>query len=63
MLQRLGLAAVLLGDPPILVLDEPLNGLDPEGIMWFRGLMRRGSAVSCVGWPRRAGPSSCQVTS
>lgn len=44
MLQRLSLAAVLLGDPPILVLDEPLNGLDPEGIIWFRGLMRRMAA-------------------
>ncbi|MFH8386134.1 ABC transporter ATP-binding protein [Kitasatospora sp. NPDC018058] len=40
MLQRLGLAAALLGDPPVLILDEPLNGLDPEGIVWFRGLMR-----------------------
>ena len=40
MKQRLGIAAALLGDPPVLVLDEPANGLDPEGIHWMRGLLR-----------------------
>jgi ABC-2 type transport system ATP-binding protein len=40
MRQRLGLAAAMLGDPPVLILDEPFNGLDPEGIVWMRGFMR-----------------------
>jgi ABC-2 type transport system ATP-binding protein len=39
--QRLGIAAALLGDPAILMFDEPVNGLDPEGILWIRNLMKR----------------------
>jgi ABC-2 type transport system ATP-binding protein len=41
MRQRLGIAAAMLGDPPTFLLDEPVNGLDPEGVHWIRGLMRR----------------------
>jgi ABC-2 type transport system ATP-binding protein len=49
MRQRLGIAAAMLGDPPVLMMDEPFNGMDPEGIVWIRGylraLSRQGRAV------------------
>jgi ABC-2 type transport system ATP-binding protein len=40
MRQRLGIAAALLGDPPVLIFDEPCNGMDPEGIVWMKGFLR-----------------------
>jgi len=40
MTQQLGVAAALLGDPGVLLLDEPVNGLDPEGVLWIRTLLR-----------------------
>jgi ABC-2 type transport system ATP-binding protein len=47
--QRLGIATALLADPDTLILDEPVNGLDPEGIRWIRELLRT--------WQPKAGPS------
>jgi ABC-2 type transport system ATP-binding protein len=40
MRQRLGIAAAMLGDPPVLMMDEPFNGMDPEGIVWMKGYLR-----------------------
>ncbi len=54
MRQRLGIAAAMLGDPPVLIFDEPVNGLDPEGIRWIRGYLR--------GWRPRGGRSSSRAT-
>jgi len=45
MKQRLGIAAAMLGDPPVLMFDEPVNGLDPEGIHWIRGFLKELAAA------------------
>src|SRR5216683_5012607 len=54
MRQRLGIAAALLGDPPVLMLDEPFNGIDPEGIVWMRGFLASPTPV-CHTPPRCPG--------
>src|SRR4051794_18497812 len=54
--QRLGIASALLGDPPVLILDEPANGLDPEGILWIRNLLKgfaREGRTVFLSWRRR----------
>jgi len=66
MSQRLGIAAALLGDPGVLLLDEPVNGLDPEGIRWIRNLMQslaaqRAVAELAAGLGRRPGGSGAPV--
>lgn len=48
MLQRLGLAAALLGEPRHLVLDEPVNGLDPDGVLWLRSMLRELADDGCA---------------
>ena len=55
MRQRLGIAAAMLGNPVAIMLDEPFNGMDPEGIVWMRGFLRSLAA--------RAGRCWCRATS
>jgi ABC-2 type transport system ATP-binding protein len=52
MRQRLGIAAVLLGEPATLILDEPTNGLDPAGVHWLRNLLRAQAAEGGRCWCR-----------
>ena len=50
MKQRLGIAVALLGDPPVLMFDEPVNGLDPEGVRWIRAFFRELAARAAPSW-------------
>ena len=60
MRQRLGIAAAMLGDPPVLIMDEPFNGMDPEGIIWMRSFLRcargRGAGDPRLEPPDERGP-------
>ncbi len=50
MRQRLGIAAAMLADPQAIMLDEPFNGMDPEGIVWMRGFLRSLAATAGRSW-------------